>query len=187
MQLDEVQIIKECQAGNIERFGVIYDAYIRKIYNFIYYKTHHKETAEDLTSETFRKAMMSLQSFDTERTFSSWLYKIAQNTVIDHYRTFRPNANVDDIWDLADDRDIERDADVKIKLERVEEYLKTIPSAKRDIIIMRVWQGMSYKEIAEVVGKSEDSCKMMFSRTMTELRKTMPLVYLLFLFMKHTL
>ena len=89
----EGEILREYQAGNLEHFGEIYDVYIKKIYNFIYYKTHHKETAEDLTSETFRKALSNIKSFDTHRAFSSWLYRIAQNTVIDHYRTYRANAS----------------------------------------------------------------------------------------------
>lgn len=170
--------------GESERFGELYDRYIRRIYTFIYYKTLHKETAEDLTSDTFIKALKNISSFDVERSFSSWLYKIAQNTVIDYYRTRKQTVDINDIWDLAADGDIEHDADVRLGLERVKEYLGRLPTLQRDIVIMRVWQNMSYREIAEVVGKSEESLRVTFSRAVAGLRKMAPVALLLVLFAK---
>jgi len=161
---------------NTENFTQLYDKYVKKIFNFIYYKTHHKETAEDLTSETFIKALTNISGFDENKgAFSTWLYKIARNTVIDFYRTKKNNLNIDDIWDLANEEDIICDLDTKQKLTEVKKYLKTLKSEQREIVILRVWEGMSYKEISEAVGKSEASCKMAFSRTIQQLRREMPL------------
>jgi RNA polymerase sigma factor (sigma-70 family) len=83
--------------------------------------------------------------------------------------------NDEDIWDLSDKEDIERDADVSLRLEGVKEYLGRLKTEQREIVVLRVWEGMSYKEIAEATGRSEDSCKMMFSRTIRRLRDEMPL------------
>jgi len=161
---------------NRDNFGQLYDKYIKKIFNFIYYKTHHKETAEDLTSETFIKALNNLGSFNENKgSFSTWIYQIARNTVIDFYRTKKNNVNVDDIWDLSTDEDILRDLDTAKRLEDVKEYLKTLKSEQREIVILRVWEGMSYKEISDAMGKTEASCKMAFSRTIKTLKETMPL------------
>lgn len=176
----ESDIIKECQQGQTDRFGELYDAYVRRIYNFIYYKTRHKETAEDLTSTTFFKALTHIGQCDPHKKFSSWLYKIAHNTVIDHYRSIKPEVNIDDVWDLTDDSDVVRDLDATLRLGEVEKYLKTLPSEKRNIIFMRVWQEMSYREIADAVGKSEASCKMAFSRAIADLRSTLPFSLILF-------
>ena len=161
---------------NTKNFGQLYDKYVKKIFNFIYYKTHHKETAEDLTSETFMKALTKINEFDEDKgAFSTWLYQIARNTVIDFYRTKKSNLNIDDIWDLANEEDILCDLDTKEKLTEVKKYLKKLKSEQREIVILRVWEGMSYKEISEAVGKSEASCKMSFSRTIHQLRLEMPL------------
>ncbi len=177
MERDEPTIIQACQKGRPEEFGQLYDKYIKKIYDFVYYKTHHKETAEDLTSQSFMKALEKISSFDCDKgTFQAWLYQIARNTVIDYYRTKKSDLDIEDVWDLSDDEDLERDFDTKQKLEKVEKYLKKLKAQQREIVIMRVWQGMSYQEIAEVLDKSEDSCKMMFSRTIRRLREEMPLV-----------
>ncbi|PIR94808.1 RNA polymerase subunit sigma-24, partial [Candidatus Falkowbacteria bacterium CG10_big_fil_rev_8_21_14_0_10_37_6] len=142
----------------------------KKIYDFIYFKTHHKETAQDLTSIVFVKAMQKINTFDNKSNFSAWLYRIARNTVIDHFRVLKKDKNIDDIWDLADNSDIAQDIDIKNKLAEVKKYLKNLKSDQRDIVIMRLWQNMSYAEIAQTLGKSEDSCKMSFSRTIKNLR-----------------
>lgn len=161
---------------NRDNFSQLYDKYINKIFNFIYYKTHHKETAEDLTSETFIKALDKLDRFDENKgSFSTWIYQIARNNVIDFYRTKKNSINIDDIWDLSTDEDILRDLDTAKKLEDVKEHLKTLKSEQREIVILRVWEGMSYKEISDAMGKSEASCKMAFSRTIKILKEQMPL------------
>ncbi len=171
---DEQRLIRACISGDTTSFGQLYDAHVRSIYDFIYYKTHHKETAEDLTSETFFKALKNLKQFDQSRSFRSWLYGIAHNAVIDHYRRSRPTQDIDDIWDLTTDDDLVRDADVKRALLEVQKHLSKLDSTKRDILILRLWQGLSYKEIAEIVGKSEGNSKMIYSRAIAQLREMVP-------------
>jgi RNA polymerase sigma-70 factor (ECF subfamily) len=182
MAQDEMKIIKSCQAGNLDDFALLYDAYIEKIYNFIYYKTHHRQTAEDLTGQTFMKALKNIGNFDTEKNyFNSWLYKIARNTVIDHYRTQKHPQDIDDAWDLASPNNLEEDIDTKNKLEEVKKYIENLKGDQRDILMLRLWQDLSYKEIAAIMDKSEAGCKMAFSRGINELRKQMPAYLFLFL------
>lgn len=177
---EQAALARAAARGDREAFGKLYDAFIRPIYNFIYYKTHHQETAEDLVSIVFTKAFTNISSFNADKApFTAWLYQIARNTVIDHYRTEKATSDIEDAWDIDDGTDIVRDFDAKQKLEKVQKYLAGLTPEQRDIVIMRVWQEMSYEEIAEVLGKSVDSCKMMFSRTMKKLRNEMPLETLL--------
>jgi RNA polymerase sigma-70 factor, ECF subfamily len=181
MNIDE--IVQECQNGNLASFGKIYDEYIRKIYDFVYYKTHHKETAEDIVSKVFIKALSNIKTVDLKKaSFKTWLYTIARNTVIDYYRTKKFDRDIEDIWDLAGRDDVARDIDIRNKIKNVQEYLVELKSEQRDIIVMRVWQGMSHKEIAEVMNKSEASCKMMYGRAIKKLRKEMPLALFISLF-----
>jgi RNA polymerase sigma-70 factor (ECF subfamily) len=165
-----------------DEFSKLYDQYVKKIYNFIYYKTYHRETAEDLTSDTFMKALKNFDSFDTNKgSFSSWIYKIARNTVIDFYRTKKNNINIEDVWDLSEEEDLDSDFDAKERVKKVRKYLKKLKSDQREIIILRVWEGMSYKEISEIMNKTETSCRVSFSRTIKQLRKDMPLAIFLLL------
>ncbi|MBU1146299.1 RNA polymerase sigma factor [Patescibacteria group bacterium] len=181
----EKQIIKACQAGNFEGFGLLYEAYVKKIYSFVYYKTYHKETAEDIVSAVFMKALENIGGYKSGRgSFSAWLYGIARHAVIDHYRAARPSTNIEDVWDLADDQNLEIDFDAREKLGEVKKYLAKFSPTHREIIIMRLWGEMSYREIAEVVGASEANCKMIFSREMGKLRASMgAATFLFFIFL----
>ena len=183
MAIPESQIIRQCQAGKLESFGLLYDRYIRKIYDFIYYKTHHRQTAEDLTSQTFIKALKKINQFDSAKgSFAGWLYQIARHSVIDHYRTKKAEVDIADVWDLSTNQNIARDAETADRLREIGQYLEGLSSQQREIVILRLWQQLSYAEIAELLGKTESSCKMMFSRTINQLRKSLPLAsYLLLL------
>lgn len=175
MDTIEQTLIQNCQSGDNESFGQLYDLYIKKIYDFIYYKTLHKETAEDLTSKVFLKAWQSISRFNSAGgSFSAWLYQIARNAVIDHYRGQKNNRNIEDVWDLSSDEDLARDLDVKNKLADIEKYLQKLSTEQRDIIIMRVWQELSYQEIAVITGKNAANCKVIFSRAIQKLRQEMP-------------
>jgi len=180
---DEEKLISRCQQGELEKFGLLYDKYIKKIYDFVYYKTMHKETAEDLVSQIFMKALSKIMDFKfNQGTFQAWLYRIARNSVIDHYRTKKQDINIEDVWDLAGDADLERDIDNREKLKAVEKYLAKLKPSQREIIVLRVWQELSYKEIADITGKSEDSCKMAYSRAINRLRREVPIaIYILLL------
>ncbi|TSC91732.1 MAG: RNA polymerase sigma-70 factor, ECF subfamily [Parcubacteria group bacterium Licking1014_17] len=182
MEAEESQIVRRCKEGQSEEFGKLYDAYFGKIYRFIYYRVGQKETAEDLTSRTFMKALEKLMSFDESRgSFSSWIYRIARNTVIDYYRTKKDDVEIYDFWDLASGEDMNRDLDVRMKLDEVKKYLKELNEEQKEIIILRIWDGLLYKEITEIVGKSETNCKMIFSRAINKLRGKIVMSLLLFL------
>ena len=115
---EELKLINKCQAGEPEEFTQLYELYLKKIYGFVYFRTHHKETAEDLVSLIFMKALENINSYNFNKgTFSSWLYRIARNTVIDHYRTMKSASNIDDIWDLAGNDDVERNIINRLRLE----------------------------------------------------------------------
>jgi RNA polymerase sigma-70 factor (ECF subfamily) len=144
---------------------------MEKIYNFIFYRTFHRETAEDLTSETFFRALKSIDSFDVERPFAPWLYRIAHNSIIDHFRTRRESVDIDELWDLGEEDTTVHDLDVKIDYEGVKKHLGQLSQDQRDIIIMRIWDELPYRDIAQIIGKSEANCKMIFSRGVAKLRE----------------
>lgn len=180
---DEIVLVKECQNGNAQAFGQLYDKYIEKIYKFIYFKTHHKETAEDITSQVFTKALEKIKSYRPDKaTFSGWLYAIARNAVIDHYRTQKTESNVEDAWDLSDGKNLAYDTDARLQIEQISKYMKELNSVQRDIVIMRVWQGLDYREIAGALGKSEANCRMSYMRGISILKDKVPFaVYLVLL------
>jgi len=180
---DDALYAKQCGEGNTEAFGILYDRYIEKIYRFIYYKTFLKETAEDLTSDVFHKAFQKINSYNAAKgPFSAWLYRIARNTVIDYYRTRKSTVSLEDIFDVGEENRTVAEKDAVRTLEKITEYLKTVNARQREIITLRIWEERSYKEIAEMLGGTEDSVKMAFSRGIRDLRETCgPLALALFI------
>ncbi len=184
METLQEQLISSCQNGEPENFGGLYNAYVRKIYDFLYYRTMHKETAEDLTSLTFTKALERINSYSASKgSFSAWLYQIARNSLIDNYKQTRPTDPAETLENFAGKDNLETQIEAKLNLEKVQKFLNTLDEEKREVVTLRVWDGLSYKEISEVLGKSEASCKMIFSRTLEKLNKevTFALMYLFIL------
>lgn len=189
MDSAELRAIERCQSGQLEDFALLYDRYVKKIYDFVYFKTFHRQTAEDIVSQTFMKALEHIGSYDAGKgNFSSWLYRIAQNSVIDHYRASKPTVDLDAVFDLSSREDVAHDVELKLRLERVQTYLKLLTSEQQQLVMLRIWQGLSYQEIAVVMGKTEAACKMMLSRTLRELQAHLPpslLSFLCFILLKH--
>jgi len=182
----EATLIKECQQGNLAPFGELYENHVEKIYQFTYFKVHQKEVAEDLTSHIFMKAMKAIGQFNAQKaSFKTWLYQIARNTIIDHYRQKKETRNIDDAWDISDQKvDIERDTDFQMKMESIQKYMKKLKAEQREVVLLRVWGGHSFKEIAEIMGKSEAACKMSFKRVIEKLRDDFAPFLILLLLLK---
>lgn len=170
----ELDLVAEAQNGNSAAFGQLYDVHIKKIYDFIYYKTMHKDTAEDITSDVFMKAWRNISQFKSH-SFSAWLYKIARNAVIDYYRSRKNVLDIEDCWDLADNSDLVADLDDGLKTGEIKQAMQSLSSRDRDILMMRIWQDLSFKEIADRLGQNEGAVKMAFSRAVIRLKSKVPL------------
>lgn len=160
--------MEKCLDWNLNYFWDIYDKYVDKIYSFVYQKTTNKEVAEDIVSDVFISALNNINSFRVEEWSSvkSWLYRIAYNKIIDFYRT---NKEFEEIWDCLDmsiNSDFAQDLDNKEKLKEVFLYIKDIKKEHRDILIYRIWDDLSYKEISDITWLSVDNCKKIVSRTL---------------------
>lgn len=165
------QVVLKVQSGQTENFVVLYDHYLDKIYRFLFFRTNHQETAEDLTSQTFLKALDKIQSFDASKgTFQAWLFRIAHNLLIDHYRSPRKEVDLDHAVNVSSDSSPEKDVDQLFTSLKARQILSTLPEQTQTLIILRVWDELSYAEIASIMEKSEASLKMQFSRAISSLR-----------------
>jgi len=187
MTPSDSDLVHSYKTGDSTAFDQLYIRHLKGVYAFIFYRVMDKMTAEDITSQTFIKALEHIGSYDSDKgAFSTWLYRIARNTLLDHFRTTRPTKNIDDVWDLAADENPFLDASASLDARQVRDVLNQLPKDKRDLVIMRLWDGLSYKEIADLTSKSEASCKMMFSRTVADLRTQMgPSAFALLIICAH--
>jgi RNA polymerase sigma-70 factor (ECF subfamily) len=171
---DVQALVRRAQANDRAAFGELYELYCPKIYSYIaYHLNGRSEAAEDLTEEVFMKALQNLNSFQfREVPFSSWLYRIAHNHLIDHVRSSKKQQQValDDAEHLLFEKD---KLDTRLDRQTLTAALAKITQDQRQIVLMRVVQGLSITETAKAVGKSEDSVKQLQSRGLKALKRVL--------------
>lgn len=183
MDSSELSAVHSCQAGDLSAFDTLYTLHVDAVYRFLHRRTLERATAEDLTSVTFMKAMESIRSFHPAKgELRAWLYRIARNALIDYYRTMKPSVDIESVWDLPNDDITSLQTEKHINATMLHQALSTLSQPQREIVLLRVWEGLSYKEIAELTGKTESNAKVLFSRAVTGLRSQLPSLALLILF-----
>lgn len=171
---DEATIVARAREGEAQAFGVLYDHYQPQIYRFIFLKVSRREEAEDLTHQVFLSAWKNVRGYENlGHPFSSWLYQIARNQVIDHYRVRKPEVDLEAIeaQQLATHENHEATLDGRLEIEKVRHAMKELSQEYQDVIIMRFVEELSVRETAEALGKSEGSVKVMQHRAIKELKK----------------
>jgi len=171
---DEHNLIARAKEGESEAFGLLYDFYMPRIYRFVLFKVGHREEAEDLTHQTFLKAWEHVETYESRGyPFSSWLYRIARNTVIDHHRRSRPQVNIDDLGPdiLIEEGTQGKDLDIKIEWTVMLEAIFKLKDVEQDVLLMRFVDELTHQEVAKAIGKSEGATKVIQHRALKNLKK----------------
>ena len=167
-------LVQRAQANDKMAFGELYELFAPKIYSYLVYHLNGRvDAAEDLTAEVFMKALQNLSTFEfRDVPFSAWLYRIAHNRLIDHVRSERKHQTVvlDDVPHLL----IERDA-LAGRLDRhvLAAALSHITEQQREVVLLRVVQGLSIAETAAVLDKTEDAIKQLNGRGLRALKRVL--------------
>lgn len=182
MQSD-FDIIRTYQSGNSQALWELFERYVDQIYAFILRKVSDREIAEDLSSQLWMKVTQKLWEFRQQEgaSFKSWIYMIANNLVIDYYRTKKENISLEEFQVFpGEESDFAQKIDERDMLVRVREFVWDLWKMEAEIFFLRVWDDLSYKEIAQVVEKSEDACKQSYSRTLKKVLANMSYTIILF-------
>jgi RNA polymerase sigma-70 factor (ECF subfamily) len=149
-----------------------YEKYIAPIFRFIYFRVKNHQEAEDLTQTVFLKAWKSIGKYKKQNNpFSSWLYAIARNTVIDYWKK-RKEANLDDkIFDiLPDNSNVFQGIENESDFQQIMESIVVLTEDQQEIIILKFIEDLSNKEISEILGKNEDAVRQLQSRALKSLK-----------------
>ncbi len=160
--------------GYPEAFSALYDHFADNIYRYVYYKVKSSES-EDLTEIIFIKAWENRKKYDPAKSsFSSWLYTIARNTVIDHYRVYKSVDELSiDLTDHDDAKNPKLNTESILNAEKIREAISKISESYQEILLLRFIEDLEYAEIAKIIGKSEGSIRVMQFRAMKELKQVL--------------
>lgn len=170
----ENELIKNAIEGESSAFGLLYDYYQPKIYRFVLIKVSQREEAEDLTHEVFLNAWQNIRNYkNLGFPFSSWLYQIARNRIIDYYRTKKNEARLEEIdpEKFAVPPSVYSTIEEKLELEKLISSIRKLKPEYQDVIIMRFIEDASLKEVAAFFKKSEGAVKLLQHRAINELKK----------------
>jgi RNA polymerase sigma-70 factor (ECF subfamily) len=166
------ELIRRAQDGETIVVSDIYDRYQRGIFRYLYYRVGDQQTAEDLTSEVFLRMIEKLSSYQDHRiSFQAWLFQIARNLSIDHYRKMRIRNNVqfEEEFPSPGEEPLEL-IDRELTSDKLNRALGELPDNQRDVIVMRFVVGMPIGEVAETLHKTDDSIKGLQRRALLALR-----------------
>jgi len=172
--LDDMALAK-LAGEDMQAFGELYERHVRRIYNYIYYRTGNHHDAEDLTARVFQRALRHVGNFEDKGVpFTAWLYRIAHNLVANWHRdrSRRPVVPLDRhaaVSEVGDHPEVEAIAGEE-RL-RLLEAVQQLPDDRQQLLILKFVERMSNAEIGQVMGRTEGAIKSLYHRTLNVLRE----------------
>lgn len=173
-KFEEQEILVRASQGDREAFGALYEQYVERIYNYVYYRTGNVHDAEDLTARVFYRALHHIQNYtDRGVPFSAWLYRIAHNLIANWHRDRSrhqeiPLSDAPTIHYKGEPPEValmqSQDRDALLKL------IRHLPSERQHLLILKFVEHMSNAEIGGIMGRSEGAVKSLYHRTLLALR-----------------
>jgi RNA polymerase sigma-70 factor (ECF subfamily) len=176
--VDVWALVHRAQAGDAEAFGELYDHYVTMVYRYVYHRVGDRATAEDVTSETFVRALRRIDSLSFQgRDVGAWLVTIARNLVRDHVKSSRYRLEVS----TADMRDADRATDgpedavlAHLTNQQLLACVRQLGSEQQECIVLRFLQGLSVSETATIMGKKDGAIKALQHRAVRRLAGMLP-------------
>lgn len=174
-QQEEFNLIRRCRDGDRDSFAALVNRYASMVYTVAHRMTGDAAAADDLAQETFLAAYGALGSFQFGSKFSSWLYSIVLNKCRDYLRTRKPSVSVDDLAEVIADcaATPEQRAASREAGDVVQAALGELPPEYREVLILKHIEGLSYEEIAALLGVSEGALKVRACRGRELLRSAL--------------
>lgn len=163
------------------KFASHYQKYFEKIYNYIYFRTGNNQSlAEEFTQEVFLKALENFDSFDESSDFGTWIYRIAHNHIIDHYR--KRKIEKTDLETVENTLQVSKNAqdsfikeiETKLAMKNVTKGIEKLSDIHRELIILRYINEYEIEEIASIINKDHNYVRVNIHRALQKLHSLMP-------------
>ena len=173
-QTEVTKLIERASGGDFEAFGELYGIYLDRIYRYVFYQLREKMAAEDLTEEIFLKAWRAIGSYKGKgQAFSSWLYRIAHNHVIDEFRSRRKQmVSLEAEMEIATEvAEPQQEMGKKLAEQEMLRLISCLPRKQKQVIILKFVEGLDNREIGQITGKSQGAIRISQMRALTALRQ----------------
>jgi RNA polymerase sigma-70 factor (ECF subfamily) len=173
---DDLSLDRAAQ-GDQDAFGELYERYVGRIYNYIYYRTGNTFDAEDLTERVFFRALRHIHNYNNRGVpFSAWLYRIAHNLVANWHRDNSRKKEIsldENAFQHPRGEHPERELLRSEERERLLVVIRGLPPERQQLLILKFVERLSNLEIGEIMGRTEGAVKSLYHRTLLNLRATL--------------
>ena len=167
---------KKVSGAGIEAFAELYEQFMPKVYRYVTFRIRDEHMAQDLTAAVFEKAFAKFDGFNPQKAaFSTWIFTITRNTVIDHYRGYKKHEDIVPDVETKTTAQYPSPEDEVIKTEntrRLRTFLSRLNKREQEAITLKYSNGMSNREIGEVLNLTETNVGSILCRTIGKLRKS---------------
>ncbi len=174
LEFDDDAALTNAAQGDIEAFGVLYERYVGRIYNYIYYRTGNSADAEDLTARVFYRAMRHIGTYhDRGLPLSAWLYRIAHNVLANWHRDNSRCKEVpldETVAGKADGQYPEAELVQSEETEQLLTIIRCLPPDRQQLLILKFVEHLPNSEIGQIMGRTEGAIKSLYHRTLLSLR-----------------
>jgi RNA polymerase sigma-70 factor (ECF subfamily) len=168
--MDDESLDTEEMLESTDNFEAAYRAHAPKVYRFLFWRTQDVQLSEDLTSNVFEKAWRSRSTFHGGSP-QAWLYRIARNTLTDHWRKNKEFA-IDNVEDLGEEHQVSSGEllDKKLRVQELQKALAALPNDMRSVVTLRFIEGLSCRQVAQKLGLSESNVRVIQYRALKKLK-----------------
>jgi len=172
---DEACLVEQAKAGDAEAFAKLYDACVERVSRYIYFRVSEESDMEDLVAQVFLKAWENLDRYKMGNSpFIAWLYTIARNLVIDHYRTKKDTLPLEEVLTIPSDAEMpDEQAQTRFDLEAMRDALQVLSKDQQQVLILKYIAGLPNESIAKVMNKQEGTIRGLQMRGLQTLAKYM--------------
>jgi len=171
------EVVASAQAGDADAFGLLYDRYVDMVFRYVLFRVNDRSLAEDLTSETFLRALRRITSITYQgKDVGAWFVTIARNLILDHVKSSRHRLEFStaEILDSDSADDPESEVVAASVVAELIDCVRQLGADQRDCIVLRFLQGLSVAETAAVMGRNEGAVKALQHRAVRRLATMMP-------------
>jgi RNA polymerase sigma-70 factor (ECF subfamily) len=172
---EEAHLVHQAKSGDPEAFARLYDAYVERISRYIYFRVSENVDMEDIVSQVFLKAWENLDRYKMGSSpFIAWLYTIARNLVIDHYRTKKDMLPLEEALALPSDREApDEEAQMRFDLQAMRDALQSLSKDQKQVLILKYIAGLPNESIAKIMNKQEGTIRGLQMRGLQTLARYM--------------
>lgn len=166
-------LMLKVKEGDLDKLGLLFERYNRRLYRFFYRMTHRRDVSEDLVQGVFERILKYRDTYTNSGSFATWIFQIARNLQSDHYRNSQNAAELDELidWDQleGDSFESEQRQQQEQKLKLLQQALDQLDDTKKQTLVLSRFEGFKYKEIADIMDCSESAVKVRIFRAIQEL------------------